>query len=192
MALLLLTISSVFAQAPTFANIQGITYAGTGCSVGSLHPYITPDRSAFHIEFHDLKAVDGNGQDTTANRKNCQLSVQLNYQQGYQFRLAAVQYTGHLSVPTGQTAIERSSYYFQGKTDTAAFESDWNGPAYYDYTVTDVVSSNPNVWSDCSNTANLEINAEVRASSNGPYTSISVNSATGFALQAYQFEWRQC
>ncbi|KAJ3271232.1 hypothetical protein HDV01_006965 [Terramyces sp. JEL0728] len=194
MSLVLLCLSTVLASSPSFVTVKSITYGGSGCTPGSTAAVITPDLNSFELQFNELIATSGNGTSLIESRKNCQLNIALDYQQGYQFRLVGVDYTGHVSVPSGQTVIEQSSFYFQGKTQTASVQSQWKGPVEQDFQLLDIVPSNQ-LWSDCTSNRNLNINTQVRIatpSAAGPYTSISVDTMSGFALQSYKMEWKPC
>ncbi|KAJ3252109.1 hypothetical protein HK103_001841 [Boothiomyces macroporosus] len=195
MALYLATLALYVSAQPSFANIKQIIYGGTGCPIGSASALITPDRSAFHVEFTELTALSGNNTVITDSRKNCQISVEFEYEKGWQFSLAAVGFTGSLHVQPNVTAVEKTSYYFQGESDTANFQTVFNGPTSGDFNIVDVVPLDQPVWSGCTNDVALEINTQVRFSNwspSGPVSFITTSSETGFALQSYQFNWKKC
>ncbi|KAJ3269548.1 hypothetical protein HDV01_001310 [Terramyces sp. JEL0728] len=195
MALYLATLALYVSAQPSFANIKQILYGGSGCPQGSSSAYITPDRSAFHIEFAHLTASSGNGTKITDSRKNCQVSVEFDYEAGWQFSLAGVGFTGTLNLQPGVTAVEKTSYYFQGESDTANFAHTFTGPAQGDFNLVDIVPLDQPVWSGCTNDVGLEINTKVQivnSTTTGPVSSITTSSETGFILQSYTFNWQKC
>ncbi|KAJ3318826.1 hypothetical protein HDV06_007007 [Boothiomyces sp. JEL0866] len=182
MALYLATLALYVSAQPSFANIKQILYGGSGCPQGSSSAYITPDRSAFHVEFAHLTAISGNGTHITDSRKNCQISVEFEYEAGWQFSLAGVGFTGSVNLQPDVTAVEKTSYYFQGESDTADFQHVFNGPDHEDFNLVDIVPLNPPVWSGCTNDVGLEINTRVQilnSTTTGPISYITTNSETG-------------
>lgn len=144
--------SSVFLfAAPALAQntrIEGFTYAGSGCPVGSAAGIISPDQKALTVIFDNFAAQAGPGYPLSANRAFCQLAVDLRFDPGWQVAVFDATYRGFADLEPGVRAAHETSYYFSGSPLTSG-PLLWNmvGPFTSNFSRTDSFSTT--VWSEC-------------------------------------------
>ncbi|KAI8893232.1 hypothetical protein BC833DRAFT_609110 [Globomyces pollinis-pini] len=186
--------TSVLATAPPKVTISDITYGGTGCPDGSLSGWVSQDNTKLTLDFDQFVAKSGTGvfSDT---RKNCQVSVLLNYPQGFSYSIAKIDYYGHVKLPQGLQATQKSTYYFSGESNQVSFESNFNGPIDQSYSATDYFQQA--VWSPCGVSTRGNVNAQVRITGSpedikNKYGEITVDRATGKVRRVFALNWREC
>ena len=104
-AVTVLAAPAVFAQAPDPSQvyIRNISYAGSGCPAGSTSQDISPDLKAFTLLFDQFVASAGPGIALPESRKNCQITVDLVYPQGWSYTVFSADYRGYASLTPGST-----------------------------------------------------------------------------------------
>lgn len=191
----ILVSGSLFAQAPSSVTIRNISYNGSGCPIGSVAQNVSPDNKAFTLTFSDYIAEVGPGIDLNASRKNCQLTVDLQFPSGWQFAIATFDYRGYASLDSGVEGTQKSSYYFQGMGQTGNFQTTYRGPRDADYQFRDTIGLASMVWSPCGATRALNINTQVRVSNRANPNGrglMTTDSIDGAVVHKYGMMWRQC
>jgi len=69
----------------------------------------------FTLIFDQYVASIGPGVAITENRKNCQLNIDLQYPQGFQYSVFTTDYRGYVGIDAGVTATQEATYYFSGR-----------------------------------------------------------------------------
>ncbi|KAI8893233.1 hypothetical protein BC833DRAFT_636942 [Globomyces pollinis-pini] len=185
--------ASVLADAPSKVTITDITYGGSGCPAGSLSGWVSDDNTKLTLDFDQFVARSGTGV-ISDTRKNCQVSVLLNYPQGFSYSIAKIDYYGHVKLPQGLKATQKSTYYFSGESNQVSFESTFDGPVDRPYAATDFFQQA--VWSPCGISTRGNVNAQVRISGspadvNSKAGEISVDQATGKVRRVFALNWKQ-
>ncbi len=191
----LLLAGSLFAQAPNTVQIRNIMYNGSGCPIGSVGQNIAPDFKAFTLTFSDYIAEIGPGIPLSDARKNCQLTLDMYFPQGWQFAIATFDYRGYVSLDRRVQATQSSAYYFQGQGQTGRFSTNFSGPVDRDYQFRDTIGLTSLVWSPCGATRALNINTQVRLNNrSNPNGSglITTDSIDGQIIHKYGLQWRRC
>lgn len=191
----LLLAGSLFAQAPNTVRIRNIMYNGSGCPIGSVGQNIAPDFKAFTLTFSDYIAEIGPGIPLSDARKNCQLTLDMYFPQGWQFAIATFDYRGYVTLDTRVQATQSSAYYFQGQGQTGRFSTNFSGPVDRDYQFRDTIGLTSLVWSPCGATRALNINTQVRLNNrSNPNGSglITTDSIDGQIIHKYGLQWRRC
>lgn len=196
-ASLVLTLSAAaaFADAPDNVTINNIVYAGSGCPAGSVAQNVSQDASAFTLMFDDYMAEVGPGVPFFAGRVNCQLNIDLSYPSGWSFTVISIDTRGFVELDPGVTALQQSSYYFQGQDGSAVMSSNAVGPIDTDYDLTDSLTSDALVWSPCGEQRSLNIDTEVRANNFGNPTGnglITTDSIDGQVTTVFAIQWQRC
>lgn len=178
-------------------NIDLVNLNGSGCKAGTTAVTISPDNSAFTVTYSDYLAQVGVGAKPTDSRKNCQMAVQVHVPQGFTFAIAKTDNRGYMNLAKGASAIEKTSYYFQGMSQGAWAQRTWNGPYDDNWQTTDEVPVTAMVFSPCGEKRYLMVNTELRAnpgSSDVTKTNsqISMDSTdTEFSTKFY-LTWTKC
>ncbi|KAJ3218757.1 hypothetical protein HK099_004940 [Clydaea vesicula] len=178
---------------PGSVTIGPIIYGGTGCPQGTVSENMNSDGTAITLLFDSYIASIGPNVPVTENRKNCQINVQLNVPQGWQYSIATIDYRGFLQLDPGVVAQQSALYYFQGSVDqdrcTTTFTNANNG----DYTIRDKFGLATTVWSGCNAKANININSQIRltapAGKSGFITTDSIDSKV---THVYGVQWEKC
>jgi hypothetical protein len=70
------------------------------------------------LEFDDFVASIGPGVAITESRKNCQLNIDLEYPQRFQYSILSTIYRAYIGIDAGITASQGSTFYFSGGKST--------------------------------------------------------------------------
>jgi len=191
----LLATSTLFAQAPSTVTIRSITHNGSGCPIGSVAQNIASDNKAFTLTFSDYIAEVGPDVSLKESRKNCQLTIDLQFPQGYQFAVATFDYRGYASLDRGVEGTQKSSYYFQGMGKTGSFSTTYRGVKDGDFQFRDTVPMESVIWSPCGASRALNINTQVRVSNRSNSRGrglMTIDSIDGAVVHKYGLMWRRC
>lgn len=189
--------ASAQADVPDYVRVRNIHYAGTGCPAGSVAENISPDRQAFTVSFDQYIAAIGPGVAITEKRKNCQLTVDLDFPPGWSFTIFSVDYRGYVSLERNVQGSQQSKYYFQGQAATGTLVSQFNGPIDDDYQIRDELGLSAQVWSPCGAQRALNINSIVllnnarNRNGSGLMTLDSIDGQLRL-VHRYGLQWRRC
>lgn len=172
--------------------IRGITYAGSGCPAGSVHPNVSADRQAFSLIFDELVAEAGPGIPKTEGRKNCAITVDLRYPAGWSYALKRVDLAGTLALDEGTAGTQEVSAWFQGQAQTTKVRSDFHGPELRDYQISDEIGEDALAWSPCGTQRALNINTSVRVSAEDDAHALMTLDGHEFPFGTFRFVWRRC
>lgn len=149
----------------------------------------------------------------TEQRKNCQLTVELEYPGGFQYSIMSADYRGYANIEKGVSGTLKSTYYFAGqapqvcvllsepafvslliclKTST---EYQFVGPVNGDYVKHDEADSTSVVMSPCGSKGNLlNINSQVRLqSSDSKAKGLLTTDSTDLKFkQVVYVQWKKC
>lgn len=182
-------------SAPDYFNINSIVYAGSGCPAGTVAENISPDLQAFTLLFDSYFAEVGEGVATREKRKNCTINLSFSYPPGWQFALIEMHARGFVSLEQNVTAQQKTSFYFQGDTQTGSFEQNFSGPTDEDYIATSTIPFTNAVWSNCAANRALNVGTQVRLDNsrnrNGSGL-ITIDSIDGVVTHFYGLTWRRC
>jgi len=169
------------------------TVNGTGCRPGTAAVAVSPDNLAFTVTYSEYVAQVGPGVAATAGRKNCQLNVRVNVPGGFTFAIAKADYRGYADLAQGASALQKSTYYFQGMSSNQTDQHTLTGPKNGDWQFTDQVPVTSLVWHPCGAQRNLNINTELRASGgNGKASYVAMDSTDGSFNTILHYQWQRC
>lgn len=152
------------ATAPSYVRVRSLSYAGSGCSAGSVDTSIAADRQSFTMYFDEFLAEVGPGVALREKRKNCQLNIDLDYPSGWSYAVASLDYRGYVSLERGITATQSTSLYFQGQgqRQTATLRQAFTGPIERDFLIHDGLAGAARVWSPCGSQRSLNLNTSIQ------------------------------
>ncbi|KEZ42281.1 hypothetical protein SAPIO_CDS6142 [Scedosporium apiospermum] len=182
-----------FAPLPNEVKIVGISAIGSGCPVG--HAFATVDSTGtiFDVAFDQYVVETGPNTSASDARKNCRVSLNIEFPQGLQFSVVDTTFSGYASLASGQTGTCRAAYSFSGGGGSVAAQKTIRGPVDTNYEMNEKVDLI--TWSPCGDyTAILNVNSEVRitptsSTSRGLMTVDSFDGRLHVQFAAY---WRSC
>ncbi len=190
-----LTGTAAFADAPGYARIRSISYAGSGCPAGTVSQNVAPDLQAFTLIFDSFLAEKGPGIPLSQSRKNCQVALDVDFPSGWSYTVMTVDYRGYVALDAGVRGTQKSTYYFQGQSRQAPLSTVMTGPRSGDYQIRDTLGLSAVVWSPCGAQRALNINAQVRVeggTSRNAQGMITLDSIDGQLKHVYGIRWQRC
>ncbi|KAK1749775.1 hypothetical protein QBC47DRAFT_311200 [Echria macrotheca] len=181
----------VVPQAPkvTDVKILNISAIGTGCPAG--HAFVNVDATGtiFDVAFDQYTSSVGPGNLPADARKNCRISINLAFPEGYQLSIIETRFQGYASLAEGQTGTCRAGYTFAGdSSQEVVFQKNIVAPYEDNYNM--VAGVGIESWSRCgSSTAILNVNSEVRIT---PVTSPNKGLMTVSSPINLSLKWRSC
>jgi hypothetical protein len=147
----------------------------------------------------------------TEQRKNCQLTLELEYPGGFQYSILSADYRGYANIEKGVTGTLKSTYYFAGRAPQVCLvslcaccctdppqtstEYTFKGPVTGDYLKHDEADSTSTVMSPCGSKGNLlNINSQVRlTTTNSKATGLLTTDSTDLKFkQVVYVQWKKC
>ncbi|KAK4142199.1 uncharacterized protein C8A04DRAFT_38453 [Dichotomopilus funicola] len=150
------------APAPGDIKILNVTAIGSGCPAG--HAFVNVDATGtiFDVAFDEYIVSAGPGSSVSDSRKNCRISINLQFPSGYQFSVIETRFTGYASLSEGQTGTCRAGYTFSGdSTQEVVFQKNIAAPYEDNYNM--IAGVGIESYSRCGGTtAILNVNSEIR------------------------------
>lgn len=174
-------------------RIISISAIGSGCPAG--HAFATVDSTGtiFDVAFDQYVVEVGPGSSAADARKNCRVSLNLEFPQGLQMSIVDTTFSGYAGLASGQTGTCRAAYSFSGGSGSVAAQKTIRGPVETNYEMNEKVDLI--TWSLCGDsTAILNVNSEVRISptSSSQKGLMTVDSFDGRLHVVFQANWRSC
>ncbi|KAJ4334459.1 hypothetical protein N0V95_009162 [Ascochyta clinopodiicola] len=183
------------APAPGQVKITKVGTGGTGCPQGTVSSVISDDRSTMTLIYDTYVASIGPNIAVTEQRKNCQLTVELEYPGGFQYSILSADYRGYANIEKGISGTLKSTYYFAGLAPQTSTQYDFVGPVTGDYVKHDEADSTSTVMSPCGSKGNLlNINSQIRLTSSNPKaTGLLTTDSTDLKFkQVVYVQWKKC
>ena len=204
------------AAAPSDVKIISVSAIGSGCPAGHAWVNIDATRTIFDVSFDQYAVSVGPGASATDARKNCRVSINLQFPSGFQYALSlpsflpsfppsqAVPFTdsapcrmsiietrfiGYAFLAEGQTGTCRAGYTFSGdSSQEVVFQKNLASP--YDDNYSMLAGVGVQSWSKCgASTAILNVNSEVRIA---PITSAKKGIMTVSNPWRIVLRWQDC
>ena len=195
-------------------EIRGVTASGTGCPEGTVSTTMAPDNSAFTLMFDQYEASAGSA-NLKADKKVCDIRVEVAVPQGWQFSLHSADYRGFAAVDAGAIAVHQVVYEFDdmvyastpiprrgggpvNRIRPSFSVKEFRGPFTEEYFLHSELPPSKMAWSACDNRSSkvLKINtgllARVLTSTAGPKVQISLDTVDGALNQEFGMRWRKC
>jgi hypothetical protein len=191
--------ASAVARPPASEVVIEVTGVnGSGCPDGTATVEVSPGNEAFTVtysEFHP--AWVGAGAKPVDFRKNCQVSLRVHAPEGFTYALAQADHGGFAHLKSGATAVQATSFYFQGSAETTSRSESFSGPSSDYWQTSYRIGYGDLVWHTCDGSRDLNINTSVRV---GPITSepkstsfIAVGSPVSRRISAeFHLAWKWC
>ncbi|MEV4279007.1 DUF4360 domain-containing protein [Actinoplanes xinjiangensis] len=196
-AAVLTTVLAVpLAAAPAHAapaiTVEVIASNGSGCAPGTASVVGNGDNTGFRIRYRDFVAEAGGGAAVVERRKNCQLGVLVTIPDGWTIAIASANYRGKAGLRSGSSALQRTSYYWQGASATERNDATFTGPMNGLWTTWDVAPVL--AYTACGSQSVLNINTELRldAGSSTGTSTISMGASEGDVDTLFNYSLAHC
>ncbi|MBB5956918.1 hypothetical protein FHS29_003511 [Saccharothrix tamanrassetensis] len=179
---------------PDYVRVDVLTVNGSGCPAGTAAVAPSEDRTTFTVTYSQFLAQAGAGSEPTDFRKNCQLTLQLSYPQGFTFGITQADYRGFAHLQAGATGLEQGNYYFSGMSPTARKPHTYHGPLSDNWQATDSTQWDAIVYAPCGERRLFNVNTELRvtAGSSRGNSFMVMDSTDSNVSTRYHFSWKRC
>ncbi|RYP19802.1 hypothetical protein DL765_003148 [Monosporascus sp. GIB2] len=188
---LVAAIPSSPAPAPEKVRVHSVSLLGSGCPKGTAD--VTVDATGTLFEATFSKYIVQTGPKTTAAdwRKNCKLTINMEFDHGYQFSILETSMKGFAQVPKGAKGHCDNTFSFTGQKGSVNFGLDikgkYEGP--FDLETDPAIVS----WSPCGgSTAILNMNTQCNLSPTHKEALIAVDSVSGKLTVKFYVQWKKC
>eukprot|EP00244_Chara_vulgaris_P005277 TRINITY_DN2099_c0_g1_i2.p1 TRINITY_DN2099_c0_g1~~TRINITY_DN2099_c0_g1_i2.p1 ORF type:complete len:211 (+),score=29.41 TRINITY_DN2099_c0_g1_i2:231-863(+) len=195
-ALLLFTILQLaahgHAQSPPRGTVKiaYFSYSGNGCPSSSAVGSISNDATALTLIFSSFTASTDRGLADT--RKNCIVTIKLNYPPGYIYTLGTVTVRGYANLESKVKGTVRIGYHISGRVGSGSATYTFYGPFNNNFERSSGFENA--VGSECGRVRDLNINSEVRVHPGKPPRKgiVTMDSQDLKFTQIYNIKWKRC
>lgn len=179
-------------------TIQSYSYSGSGCPSDTVAPTLSNDNQALTLGFAEFNAeVLPNGPSSQA-RKQCTITVQLDYPTNFSYAISKVDYRGYAYLDPKVVATHISHYSFDDRKKPRRYISKLgNSDTLVDenYLFTDNLPQGKFAYSNCGQTRALVIDTEItvdnRKNRQGQGTMMSDSLDLDLRTE-YRLHWKRC
>jgi hypothetical protein len=180
------------APAAAMITVEVIAANGSGCAPGTASVVSNGDDTGFRVRYRDFVAEAGGSAGVVDRRKNCQLGVLVTIPDGWTVAIASANYRGRAALRSGATALQRTSYYWQGSSATERKDATFAGPLNGLWTTWDVAPVM--TYAECGSQSVLNVNTELRidAGASTGTSTMSMSSSEGDVDTLFNFSLAHC
>ncbi|CAI4218826.1 unnamed protein product [Parascedosporium putredinis] len=169
---------------------------GTGCPAGTADVQVDATGELFEATFSAYEVLTGPGTKASDWRKNCKLTMNLEFERGFQFSIMATDMIGYAEIPEGAHGSCKNTFSFTGQTssggiDKVDFDLGLDGHYSGDFDL----HADPGIfsWSPCDgSTAILNMNTQCAISPTTESALIAVDHLSGKLTVQFRLAWRPC
>ncbi|KYK57519.1 hypothetical protein DCS_04529 [Drechmeria coniospora] len=180
------------AVAPKKVRVRGVSLLGSGCPAGTANVQVDATGSLFEATFSAYEVQTGPGTRASDWRKNCKLTLNMEFDAGYQFTILDTDMIGFAEIPKGARGQCTNTFSFTG---SAARHVDYAISLPGKYSGNFNLQSRPGIesWSDCGgSTAILNMNTACNISPTHLPALIAVDHISGKLTVKFAVKWRYC
>ncbi|PWI65213.1 hypothetical protein PCL_07263 [Purpureocillium lilacinum] len=177
---------------PSKVKIHGISLLGSGCPPGSADVQVDATGTLFEATFSSYEVQTGPGTKAIDWRKNCKLTLNMEFDQGFQFSILDTDMIGFAEIPSGARGQCSNVFSFTGNPgNQVIYAINLNGKFSGNFDL----HSNPGIesWSPCGgSTAILNMNTACNISPTHLPALIAVDHISGKLKVKFAVKWRHC
>ncbi|KYK54391.1 hypothetical protein DCS_06349 [Drechmeria coniospora] len=180
------------ADAPKKVRIRGVSLLGSGCPAGTADVQVDATGSLFEATFSQYEVETGPGTQPIDWRKNCKLTLNMEFDEGFQFTVLDTNMIGFAEIPAGANGQCVNTFSFTGNgLERVDFAIKLPGK----YSGRFNLESHPGLtsWSPCGgSTAILNMNTACNISPTNLPALIAVDHISGKLTVKFAVQWRDC
>ncbi|KAJ3495711.1 hypothetical protein NLG97_g3199 [Lecanicillium saksenae] len=177
---------------PQYVRVVGVSVLGSGCPKDTADVQIDATGTLFEVTFSEYEVQTGPDTHPADWRKNCKLTINMEFTAGFQFSIVDTDMYGYAEIPAKVKGQCMNTYSFTGGgSDHVDFKLPLNGP----YSGNFDLHSNPGIssYSPCGgSTAILNMNTACAISPTNLPALIAVDHISGVLTVKFHLEWRPC
>ncbi|KAK4209649.1 hypothetical protein QBC37DRAFT_351456 [Rhypophila decipiens] len=179
------------AAAPRNLKVISFSVFGSGCPYGSADVQADPSNTALNIQLSEYIVQSGPGVSAAEYRKNCKITLNLEYDSGFSLSTITTDLRGYADIPSDTKGQCQNTIYFSGEPQKASYgvtlPGGYGGPFS--------LRSDPDIvaWSPCGgSTAILNVNTQCSISSTNSRGLIAVDRISNKLAVRIALQWRSC
>ncbi|KAK4236693.1 hypothetical protein C8A03DRAFT_16688 [Achaetomium macrosporum] len=177
--------------APRNLRVTGVSVLGSGCPYGSADVTIAEGNTALDIRLSEYVVRTGPNTMASDWRKNCKLTLNLEYDAGFQFSTLNTAMTGFAHIPSGVEGQCQNTFDFTGAPSQAKYGITLDGERDGRFSL----SADPDLvtWSPCGgSTAIFNMNTQCWISPTEKQALIAVDRISSKLTIRVALQWRNC
>lgn len=175
--------------APGNVRIIGASLLGTGCPSGPADVRCDASGTRLDIYFPEFSVKTGGGTQASDWRKNCKLTINMEFDAGFQVSTRTTSLRGYARLPSGASGQCSSTFDFTGGSSSANYVTELDGPREGSFEITSSASAQR--WSSCGGTtAIMNVNTQCYISQTSQSAQITIGAS--YRPVGVQIEWRRC
>jgi len=178
-------------NAPSKVKIHGISLLGSGCPPGSADVQVDATGTLFEATFSSYEIQTGPGTKAADWRKNCKLTMNMEFDSGFQFSILDTSMKGFAEIPKPANGECKNVFSFTGNTGSVTHTLPLRSPysGNWDLKTSAGIAS----WSPCGGqTAILNMNTQCSINPTHVPALIAVDSVSGKLHVKFAVSWRHC
>jgi hypothetical protein len=179
------------APAPEKVKVHSVSLLGSGCPKGTADVTVDATGSLFEASFSKYTVETGKHTSASDWRKNCKLTINMEFDDGYQFSILETSMKGFAEIPKKAKGHCDNTFSFTGQKNSVNFGIDLKGH----YSGPFDLMSNPSIesWSPCGgSTAILNMNTQCNLNPTHLPALIAVDSVSGKLIVKFAVQWKYC
>ncbi|QUC21252.1 uncharacterized protein UV8b_05495 [Ustilaginoidea virens] len=179
-------------EAPPKVKIHGISLLGSGCPEKSADVQVDATGTLFEATFSQYEVQTGPGTKAVDWRRNCKLTINMEFDHGFQFSVLDTDMIGFAEIPSGAQGRCVNTFSFTGQ---GARHVDYAIQLKGHYSGNFDLQSHPGIesWSPCGgSTAILNMNTACNISPTHLPALIAVDHISGKLTVKFAVQWRRC
>jgi len=112
--------STASAQPPQSVQIQSVQYRGPACPPDSATVDLIDGNTSFLVTYNNFQAQAGPGIPLTESSKFCNLVIDVQFPEDYQFAVSSISYRGNARLDADVLARFRARYNFPGERSVSS------------------------------------------------------------------------
>ncbi|KAJ6780496.1 hypothetical protein PWT90_02972 [Aphanocladium album] len=177
--------------APSKVKVRGVSLLGSGCPAGTADVQVDATGTLFEATFSAYEVQTGPGTKAVDWRKNCKLTLNMEFDQGYQFSILDTDMIGFAEIPKGAKGQCTNTFSFTGSPQHVDYAISL--PGHYSGNFDLQSRTGIESWSPCGgSTAILNMNTACNISPTHLPALIAVDHVSGKLTVKFGVQWRYC
>jgi len=151
---------------PSSVRVVGLSLLGSGCPAGSADVQIDATKTLLEVTFSEYIIQTGPGTKASEWRKNCKLTLNLEFDEGFQFATLATSFAGFAQIPKGARGLCTNTFDFTGVSGSSTYSISLVGQREGPFSL----NADPDItsWSPCGGTSMFFLSISLYLSISSP------------------------